>query len=135
MCLGQGTFDDFNQMVIQYGYLALFAPACPLAPVLAFVNNCTEIRGDAFKLCLGFQRPWAQASSGIGSWFDMLRVLGTVSVITNATMIAFVGSQLATDHEQVIYLQVRELQPLSAVLRISCSASLWLQHLAATLRL
>eukprot|EP01052_Picozoa_sp_SAG31_P033040 SAG31_NODE_3685_length_3989_cov_1.633419_5_plen_127_part_00 len=33
-----GTFDDFNQMVIQYGYLALFAPACPLAPILAFIN-------------------------------------------------------------------------------------------------
>ena len=100
-----GTFDDFNQMVIQYGSLALFAPACPLAPLLAFINNCTEIRGDALKICRGFQRPWATVSVGIGSWFEMLRVLGMVSVFTNATMIAFVGSQLAEDGEQVIRLQ------------------------------
>jgi len=49
---GRGTFDDFNQMVIQYGYLALFAPACPLAPLLALANNITEIRGDAYDVLL-----------------------------------------------------------------------------------
>ena len=29
-----GTFDDFSQMAIQFGFLALFAPACPIAPLL-----------------------------------------------------------------------------------------------------
>jgi hypothetical protein len=36
----------------------------------------------------------------------MLRVIGMVSVITNATMIAFVGSQLAEDGETIVRLQV-----------------------------
>ena len=26
-----GLFDEYSQMVIQFGYIALFAPACPLA--------------------------------------------------------------------------------------------------------
>eukprot|EP01043_Picozoa_sp_COSAG02_P077225 COSAG02_NODE_16792_length_1055_cov_1.414226_1_plen_61_part_00 len=30
----ENTFDDFNEMAIQYGYLALFSPAYPLAPLL-----------------------------------------------------------------------------------------------------
>eukprot|EP01043_Picozoa_sp_COSAG02_P105269 COSAG02_NODE_41270_length_396_cov_0.872054_1_plen_88_part_10 len=29
------TFDDFNEMAIQFGYLALFSPVYPLAPLMA----------------------------------------------------------------------------------------------------
>lgn len=35
---------SFNDRCIQFGYLVLFAPAFPLAPLLAFVNNVIEIR-------------------------------------------------------------------------------------------
>ena len=44
-------FDEFNEMR-QYGYLALFAPAYPLAPLLALINNLFEIRIDANKFAL-----------------------------------------------------------------------------------
>ena len=53
----ESTFDDFLTMVIQFGYLALFAPACPLAPALALINNVTEIRTDAYKWCMLYRRP------------------------------------------------------------------------------
>eukprot|EP01052_Picozoa_sp_SAG31_P039593 SAG31_NODE_5519_length_2482_cov_2.359211_2_plen_220_part_00 len=52
-----GTFDDFNDRVIQFGYIVLFAPAFPLAPLFAFINNVIEIRMSGFKLCHGYQRP------------------------------------------------------------------------------
>ena len=91
----KGTFDDFNEMAIQYGYVALFSPVFPLAPFFAFLNNITEIRGDAWKLCRAFQRPNCRPAEDIGSWYTVLNVIGFVAVITNATMIAFVGSQIA----------------------------------------
>lgn len=37
----------------------------------------------------------AGQAEDIGSWFAVLNLLGFVAVLTNATMIAFVGSQLA----------------------------------------
>ena len=37
-------FDDFNEMAIQFGYLALFSPVYPLAPAMALANNILEIR-------------------------------------------------------------------------------------------
>ena len=37
-----GSFDDFNDRAIQFGYLVLFAPAFPLAPFFAFLNNVIE---------------------------------------------------------------------------------------------
>jgi hypothetical protein len=54
----KGTFDDFKEMAIQYGYIALFSPCFPLAPFFAFLNNVFEIRGDSWKLCKAYQRAW-----------------------------------------------------------------------------
>eukprot|EP00329_Picozoa_sp_Boothbay-MS584-11_P004683 46890_4 len=76
------------------GYLALFAPAFPLAPLFAFINNVFEIRIDAIKFCYILKRPAARQAQDIGAWYTVLNVLGFFAVLTNATMIAFVGSQV-----------------------------------------
>jgi hypothetical protein len=95
-----------NEMAIQYGYVALFSPCFPLAPFFAFLNNVTEIRGDAWKLCKAFQRPSAGPQEDIGSWYNVLNIIGFIAVLTNATMIAFVGSQIAArDDIQVDWMQ------------------------------
>jgi len=89
------TFQDFNDRVIQFGYLVLFAPAFPLAPFLAFINNVIEIRSFGFKICRAYKRPHWKARTGIGAWSGVLNFLGFLAVITNASMIAFVGSHRA----------------------------------------
>ena len=94
------TFDEFNSMAVQYGYLALFAPAYPLAPLLALINNVVEIRLDAEKLCTVTRRPRVRQAEDIGFWFTVLNVLGFFAVITNATMLVFVGSQLGNTDEK-----------------------------------
>ena len=55
-------------MLSQFGYLSLFAPAYPLAPLLALINNIFEIRIDAVKFCTVLQRPRYRQSEDIGSW-------------------------------------------------------------------
>ncbi|EEB86913.1 hypothetical protein MPER_15968, partial [Moniliophthora perniciosa FA553] len=37
-------FLDFREMVIQFGYVALWSTIWPLAPLMAFINNILEIR-------------------------------------------------------------------------------------------
>ena len=79
----EGTFEDYLEMFIQFGYVTLFSSAYPLAALCALINNVMEIRGDAFKLCFVHQRPFGQRVADIGTWqvgataisFTMARIL------------------------------------------------------------
>lgn len=53
---------------MQFGLMVFFAPAFPLAAMFSLVNNLMEIRSDAFKMCLLFQRPFGQRVANIGTW-------------------------------------------------------------------
>ena len=64
----EGTFEDYLEMFIQFGYVTLFSSAYPLAALCALLNNVMEVRGDAFKLCFVHQRPFVQRAAGIGTW-------------------------------------------------------------------
>ena len=41
---------EYEEMVVQFGFLALFGVAFPLAPLFAWINNLFEIRVGAFKV-------------------------------------------------------------------------------------
>lgn len=73
-----------------------------MASFLALLNNILEIRVDATKLCRVTQRPVWTAAEDIGSWFTVMNVLGFAAVVTNATMITFVGKLLADTEEAAL---------------------------------
>ena len=69
LCLQyEDTFEDYLEMFIQFGYVTLFSSAFPMAAMCALINNVIEIRSDAFKLCMTFQRPFGQRVESIGTW-------------------------------------------------------------------
>ena len=39
------TVMNYSEMIIQLGFVTMFAPAFPLAPVFALFNNILEVRG------------------------------------------------------------------------------------------
>ena len=62
---------------------------------MAWINNVTEIRLDAFQICTMHRRPAWRIQEDIGSWMAVLNFMSLVNVVTNACLIAFVGAQLA----------------------------------------
>ncbi|KAK7114042.1 anoctamin-10-like isoform X2 [Littorina saxatilis] len=82
-----GTMDDYLELFLQFGYVYLFSSAFPLAALWAFLNNITEIRSDAFKMCRVFQRPFAESASSTGAWQVAFEIIGVISVITNCALI------------------------------------------------
>ena len=53
---------------MQFGYLSLFSCVYPLTPVLLLLNNVTEIRGDAYKICKLFRKPFCAPVASMGVW-------------------------------------------------------------------
>ena len=84
-----GLFEDYAEMSVQFGYATLFAPACPIAPVMALVNNYVELRVDAMKLCYGTRRPIPKGAADIGTWYAILSIMATAAVTTNGALLAF----------------------------------------------
>lgn len=64
----QGTFDDYLELFLQFGYVSLFSCVYPLAAAFAVLNNFTEVNSDALKMCRVFKRPFAEPSASIGVW-------------------------------------------------------------------
>ncbi|ETV77809.1 hypothetical protein, variant 1 [Aphanomyces astaci] len=83
------TFTDFKEMMVQYGYVTLYAPVFPLAPLFALLNNVIEARSDLFKLVnvYGMQRPYAKHVHGIGVWERVLFMISVVAVLVNCGLL------------------------------------------------
>lgn len=92
--------SDFREMVVQYGYLALFSAVWPLTPVSFLVNNWIELRTDAIKICIETQRPTPWRADSIGPWLDSLGFLTWFGSITTAAVVyLFAGGGLGPDGE------------------------------------
>ena len=79
-------FEDYSELLLQFGYVTLFSAAFPLAPLCALVNNVIEIRLDAVKLCFTCQRPQCLNTEDMGAWFSILNLVTIIMVVTNLLM-------------------------------------------------
>jgi predicted transcriptional regulator YdeE len=88
------TFDDYNELIISFGYASLFSIAFPWAPMAAFVSNVIEARIDGYKLCKLTRRPFPRQADDIGSWQFAMEVMGWAVLLTNLIMICFTAAAL-----------------------------------------
>ncbi|KAM7104663.1 anoctamin-7 isoform 2-T2 [Molossus nigricans] len=85
----EGLFDEYLEMVLQFGFVTIFVAACPLAPLFALLNNWVEIRLDARKFVCERRRPVAERAQDVGIWFPILAGITHLAVISNALLLAF----------------------------------------------
>ncbi|KAJ3249875.1 Anoctamin-7 [Chytriomyces hyalinus] len=84
-----GIRDEYSQKIVQFGYIALFACSFPLAPLFALVNNTYELRADAYKLLVVYQRPQPFLAQDIGVWAAVIKAISLLSVATNSVLVSF----------------------------------------------
>ncbi|XP_050300119.1 anoctamin-4 isoform X2 [Anthonomus grandis grandis] len=82
-------FDEYLEMILQYGFVTLFVAAFPLAPLCALLNNIAEIRLDAYKMVTQARRPLAERVEDIGAWYGILKAITYAAVVSNAFVIAY----------------------------------------------
>ncbi|KAH6603133.1 hypothetical protein Trco_007908 [Trichoderma cornu-damae] len=84
--------DDIAELVLQFGYLALFSPAWPLIPMGFLINNWVELRSDFAKICIEHQRPAPYRAEGIGPWIISLEILVWLGSISSAAIVHLFSS-------------------------------------------
>jgi hypothetical protein len=109
----EGTFADYDELIIQFGFVVLFVVVFPAAPGLALLNNLIEFRLDAAKI-LGFtRRPHPKGAYDMGTWFYMLDLISWVMVISNTGLIVFASynfsSRLLPDERWITFVCVEHI--------------------------
>lgn len=89
-------FDDYLEMVVQFGYVTLFASAFPLCSIITILFLFIEARSDMFKLLYLCRRPIVHRVKNIGVWFKVLMCMMVLSMTTNCLLFGFASEQLAT---------------------------------------
>jgi hypothetical protein len=79
--------EDYDEMVAQFGYIALWSTIWPLAPLMSLLNNIFEFPSDAFKIVTHFRHPLPQRTDTIGPWLDCLSFLAWLSALTNSALV------------------------------------------------
>lgn len=94
----ESTFNDYLEIVVQFGYMTMFSVAFPFGPVLSLLNNLFEIRLDARRLLSQQQRPIHHMAVDIGAWQSVMEALVFIASVSNSGLIAFVSSTLFTEY-------------------------------------
>jgi len=89
------TTEDFGEVVLLLGYLALFGAAFPLTPLFMLINNLIEVRSDAYKILLGHRRIDADQANEIGAWYYIIEIIGYAAVPINAGLLIFTSNSLS----------------------------------------
>ena len=92
-----GTAEDYMELVIQFGFLCLFAVNFPISYMLAFITNIAEIQVDKLKIVRFKRRPVPENAKDLGTWFLIIDLISFLSIFFNAALIAYTS--------QCIYLQ------------------------------
>ncbi|XP_060905580.1 anoctamin-10 isoform X2 [Labrus mixtus] len=113
-----GTFDDYLELFLLFGYVSLFSCVYPLAAVLVVLNNITEVYSDAFKMCSVFKRPFADPAANIGVWQLAFEAMSMIAVVTNCSLIGMspqVKAYFQDSDQQLIFWTVAVEHTLLAV--------------------
>lgn len=87
-------FDDFLEMVIEFGFITLFASSFPLCALLSLSCNMVEIKSDLYGLCWVVQRPMSRKSRNIGVWEDIIQAQAWLSILTNILIFGVTSDQI-----------------------------------------
>lgn len=90
----ENPIEDYMEMALQFGFVALFGSSFPILPILAFIEILIEIRVDSWKLCNITRRPEPVQSESIGIWKNIIVFIAYFGAITNSGIVVFTSGAL-----------------------------------------
>ena len=99
--------------MLQFGYVALFVVAFPLAPLVALVNVMLNIYVDSQRMMRYSARPAPSGAQDIGAWHNVFEAMAYASAVTNLTIVVFTNRMSTfgtdfTDQQRLVFFIVAE---------------------------
>ncbi len=80
-------YSEYSISIIQWGYVVMFAAACPVAPLFAWLANVVEIKSSIWFYTEYSQRMPSRGAEGIGAWLPIVEFVGFMAVISNCMIV------------------------------------------------
>jgi len=122
-------FVDYDEMVVQFGYVVVWSSIWPLAGAVSLLNNLLELRSDAFKMTVHHRRPVPTRTDTIGPWLDALTVLTWFGAMINAALVYLFSPQIS-DHAAAASTTSNRVS--EAVASILANNTQIIEHLTST---
>jgi hypothetical protein len=90
-------FDEYLEVILEFGYMTLFAESFPLAPIIVLIFNNIEIRSDLVKLATVKKRPDFIRKRNIGTWYYVMQFLSLLAVFTNLFYTFYITTDSKTE--------------------------------------
>ena len=110
----ESPLEDYIEMIIEFGYVVMFATALPILPLFLLIEIIIEVRVDAWKICNELKRADPHRSEDIGVFKDIIVFMAYVGAINNAGLVvyaaglfeAIVDSSDSFNDSNVVYLLI-----------------------------
>ena len=83
--------DDTLELIVQFGFVTLFSPACPWVGLAALLTTLVKMKIGAFNLCFIHLRPFPCRDGYSKSFKTGLEVLGFIGVVVSSALIGLLG--------------------------------------------
>jgi len=90
-------WDDFNdwlEMVTQFGYLVSLGWVVPITFQWAFLSNYFEARSDVFHMCFCCRRPFPGAPADVATWRRTIEIIGYGGAAWNVVVASYAARRL-----------------------------------------
>lgn len=94
-------YDDYMELVIEFGFLILFAECFILAPIAILILNKLEKFSDLLKFKYNTRRPEFIRTKDIGMWYNILLAQSTIAIFTNLSLMMMSSN----DNPQIEYFR------------------------------
>eukprot|EP00127_Corallochytrium_limacisporum_P001754 Clim_evm8s78 gene=Clim_evmTU8s78 len=121
------AFDDYLEMVIQFGYVTLFAAAFPFGGLAALLANLIEVRQDMTKLLYAVRRPRPNLVPDIGSWMPLLSITAALAQFTNSYIFAF-GNKYVDDWYESLYAYIEGTDDAEKDIKLATTVVFFVEH-------
>ena len=81
--------ENYNEIIVEFGWIVLFPPACPVAALIAIVSNMIQYKTEKDATRMFMKRGIPQGCMDIGKWLEYFELITTFGVVNSALLVIF----------------------------------------------